>query len=102
MSARKRAEHRRRGRRRSRLPRFAAAAALALVGGLYLLYAQRPEEELFVDEPGTPRLEVDRDAIDLGDVPVGKWASAAFTITNSGDGRLRFRNAPWVKAVAGC
>jgi hypothetical protein len=89
-------------RRRSRLPRFAAFAALVLVGGLYLLAAQRSETETFVDEPGMPRLEVDREAIDLGDVPVGEWATASFTITNAGDGRLRFRNAPWVKAVAGC
>lgn len=51
---------------------------------------------------GDPRLVVDRGVIDLGDVPVGRWASATFTLRNAGDAPLRFSDAPWVKAVAGC
>ncbi len=102
MSSRRHRERRRKSRRHRRLRHFAALAALMLIGGLYLLAAQGSRTAAFPDEPGTPRVEVDREAIDLGDVPVGKWVTASFTITNSGDGRLRFRNAPWVKAVAGC
>ncbi len=100
-SARRR---RRRNRRRSAHRAWFAAitAAVLLALGLFALSRDRADAEVFVDEPGTPRLEVDRKIIDLGDVPPGQWVTASFTITNAGDGRLRFVSAPWVKAVAGC
>lgn len=51
---------------------------------------------------GTPRLVVDRTEIDLGyrrfDTPV----RAAFTLTNTGTGMLRLREAPPVILRAGC
>jgi hypothetical protein len=53
-------------------------------------------------ESGRPVLQVRPERIDLGEVPLGQWVDAHFTLTNAGDGRLRFARAPYVEAVAGC
>jgi hypothetical protein len=51
---------------------------------------------------GAPRLEADRSSVDLGDRRLGTTARAEFVITNSGTGRLRFLQAPYVEIVEGC
>lgn len=45
-----------------------------------------------------PRLEVDTDALDFGDVPIGEGAERLFNVTNAGGGILRGRlvvGEPW-------
>jgi hypothetical protein len=49
-----------------------------------------------------PRLVVDRDAVDLGDLPFDTPAHVVFTLTNSGEGTLTLAGAPRVEAVKGC
>jgi hypothetical protein len=51
---------------------------------------------------GTPVLQADRETIDLGDVKLGETVSASFTLTNTGDGPLKFEEAPYVEIVEGC
>ncbi len=62
--------------------------------------AERPHSDAAAG--GTSKLEVSPVTIDLGTVPVGQWANATFLLRNAGDAPLRFTDAPWVKAVAGC
>lgn len=51
---------------------------------------------------GDPRLAVDRQEVNLGDVPLGEPVSVSFTLTNTGDGPLTFTRQPFVQVVEGC
>ncbi len=49
-----------------------------------------------------PRLQVDRDKIDFGDVHLGKTVRASFKITNGGDGTLKLDVPQVATVVEGC
>ena len=51
---------------------------------------------------GRPRLVLDREVVDLGDLPFETPARVVFTLSNAGDGRLEIAGEPRVKAVKGC
>lgn len=53
-------------------------------------------------EGGTPQLVADREMVDFGDVPLGKTVTASFTLTNTGTGTVRFKEAPYIEVAAGC
>lgn len=49
-----------------------------------------------------PRLIVDREVVDLGDLPFDAPARVVFTLTNAGPGTLKLAGVPRVEAVKGC
>ena len=49
-----------------------------------------------------PRLRVDRESIDLGDVKLGTMVEAAFVLTNTGGQTLRLSEPPYIEVVEGC
>jgi hypothetical protein len=51
---------------------------------------------------GTPKLTVDQQSIDFGDVKNYTKKSFTITVTNTGDGILRFSEDPVVQVVDGC
>jgi hypothetical protein len=51
---------------------------------------------------GNPKLQVDREVIDFGDVEMGEMLSAEFQITNVGNTLLRFTEVPYIELKAGC
>ncbi|MBI2217710.1 MAG: hypothetical protein HYU51_10465 [Candidatus Rokubacteria bacterium] len=94
-------KRRRNGLQPTRSPwRSRALAALAVVvlvaGGAWWLWPT-PEAE-----GGTPRLVVDRETVDLGNLAFETPTRASFTITNAGDGTLKISDVPRVKALEGC
>jgi hypothetical protein len=55
-----------------------------------------------IEVNGAPRLKVDREQVDLGDVTLGQWVEVSFQITNVGDQPLKFSEPPYVTLAAGC
>ncbi len=51
---------------------------------------------------GGPALQVDKQQVDFGDVPLGQTVEATFEVTNVGDQPLRFTQEPYVEVVEGC
>lgn len=51
---------------------------------------------------GTPHLEVDQQLVDYGYVKLGETRTINISVTNTGDGVLRFKEKPYVEVVEGC
>ncbi len=51
---------------------------------------------------GAPKLKVDHEKIDLGDIKLGNTVRTAFELTNTGDRPLQITGAPYVEVVEGC
>jgi len=86
-------------------PLLLVLAGLVLVAGaLFALWksGQPSYPKLAVEVTGSPRLKVDREVVDLGDVPLGKTVSVTFQLANVGDKPLRFTAQPFVEVVEGC
>jgi hypothetical protein len=54
------------------------------------------------DGGGTPSIAVDQQKIEYGDVKFGVEKSFAIRVTNTGDGTLRFKEAPYIEVLEGC
>jgi hypothetical protein len=80
------------------------AAAVALSGGSTEgdRQAGAPSTRNAAEASGVPRLSVDRESIDLGDVKLGTYVEAAFVLTNGGDQPLRLAQPPYIEVVEGC
>ncbi len=86
-------------------PLLVIAGGVLVLGAALLLVWQNlggaaPGAPLEVQ--GAPRLKVDREVVDFGDVPLGEWVTAEFQLTNVGDQPLRFSERPYVELVEGC
>jgi len=72
-------------------------------GGVFLIAAA-----LFMafggssDDSGTPVLAVDQETIEYGDVKFNTNLTFEIKVTNTGDGRLRFREEPYIEVRDGC
>ncbi len=77
---------------------------LLIAGALYAVWqARQPSLETAPAETsGSPRLKVDPQVVDLGDVPVDQVVDVTFKIANTGDGTLRISEQPVVRVVEGC
>lgn len=51
---------------------------------------------------GAPRLQVNQDKIEMGDVALGKTVQAEFELTNTGDRTLQFTSRPYIEVLEGC
>lgn len=54
------------------------------------------------DSGGTPSLKVDQQKIDYGYVKFGETKSFAINVTNTGNGTLHFKEAPYIEVLEGC
>ena len=96
--------HKRRPKKTS--PSFLLVAAI--VGGLLLFLAALSMlggsggRKAAIEVTGQPRLKVDQEVIDLGEIQLGRTVEAAFVLTNVGDQPLRVTEPPYAEVVEGC
>ena len=90
---------------RNFLPWVLVGGIVVLIAAAIVIFAGQPGP----DQPttpakvtGSPRLEVDKDRIDFGDVPLGQTVKASFKLTNVGDEPLTISYPPVAEVVDGC
>lgn len=81
-----------------------AGGVLLIAGALYAIWqaGQLDLATVPVETSGSPRLQVDQEVVDLGDVPVDQMVDVTFKIANTGDQTLRIAEQPVVRVVEGC
>jgi hypothetical protein len=83
--------------------RFSWVLAGAVLLGIVALLAWRTNTRLADSaRTGTPKLTVDQQKVDLGDVRLGQTVAVTFALTNTGDAPLHFAEAPYIEVVEGC
>lgn len=75
-----------------------------LLGGAYAIWEARQvsTDGVPVEVSGAPSLKVDREIVDLGDVPMNKMVEVTFRISNVGYETLRFTGQPYIEVLEGC
>ncbi len=75
--------------------------AVILLAAVFFAFAQ-PTQPTVDASGGTPKIKADKEQVDLGDQKLGNTVSLSFTLTNDGDGTLRFTKAPYIEVKEGC
>ena len=89
--------------RRSFLPLWLSLAGLALLLIAGWAFARgNPKGNANIEVTGAPRLKVETDVIDHGQVKLGSQIRDDIRVTNVGDRPLRFTEAPYVEVREGC
>lgn len=82
---------------------LAGLAALAVAAIAALSASAQPQaQSVPIETRGAPKLKVDFESIDLGNLPLGTTTRATFRVSNAGDQPLRLAKAPWVEVLEGC
>ncbi len=79
------------------LPYVIAVAAVLFIGVLIFLTTQTDQTVA-----GTPRLQVDRERIDLGNRVFNQPVRAVFNVQNIGDGTLKLETPKIANVLEGC
>lgn len=81
---------------------IAVAAVLLLGGSKEEAHTEKKATPNFTPVAGMPRLAVDQDMLDYGDVKFNTLVNASFRLYNIGDQPLRVTRQPQVEVVEGC
>lgn len=76
-------------------------ALLLLLGALAIL-GDGILSRAAIEVSGQPRLKIDKDVVDLGDIRLGRTVETSFVLSNVGDQPLRLTQVPYVEVVEGC
>ncbi len=82
--------------------RIAALIAVVVMAGLAALAAWLLQPAYAPEYTGGARLQVDKTAIDFGQVKYDVPVEAVFTLKNIGDAPLRLVREPVVELIEGC
>lgn len=103
MSIKNNRKHLRHHRRKQPWPMLILfSVGLLLVIGAVVALRKPPEPKAAIEVTGYPSLKVDREKVDLGDVPLGQTVEVKFRLMNVGDQPLHFSKAPYIEVLEGC
>lgn len=85
-------------------PLWLIISGLALVVvAIVALMATGGENKIDIEVTGAPKLKVEQDVYDYGDVKLGGVPiRTVVKVTNVGDQPLRFKEAPYIEVLEGC
>ena len=89
----------------SNLPLYIVLGGIVLLAvGLFALWkaGQLTLASVPIEVKGEPRLKVDQDELDFGDVKLGRTVTASFTLSNVGDKTLEITDKPYIQVLEGC
>lgn len=75
------------------------AGVILIVAAIWLTL---PKVDGQPDQMGTPAITVNQEKIDFGEVKLDTPLTFEFNVTNTGNGTLRFTEAPYIEVVEGC
>lgn len=75
--------------------------ALILFAG-WAIWSSNAQSKATIEVKGAPRLKVDKEKIDHGDLKLGNPVKDEIRVTNVGDQPLSFAQAPYVEVKEGC
>jgi cell division septal protein FtsQ len=78
------------------------AGGLLLIFGALSLLGGSKSPKATIEVTGQPRLKVDQESVDLGDISLGTTVQTAFILTNVGDQPLRVTPPPYIEVLEGC
>ena len=81
------------------LPLVFFAGGLLLLAAVAFLFAGGGDQN---EGSGTPAISVDNSLIDYGYVKLNTDMTFSIVVTNTGDGVLRFTDAPYIEIKEGC
>jgi hypothetical protein len=91
---------------KSKLPMLyiGIGAALVVVVAVWFIVNNQKDSSVTESEltGAPPKLEVDKELIDFGDVPFNEFVTARFKVSNTGGQPLHFTQNPYVEIVEGC
>jgi len=85
-------------RQQKKFPWVIVVVVVALVTAAIFL-SSKPSADY---SSGTPAITVDEQNIDMGYIKLGEYRTIKIKVTNTGDGVLRFKEAPYLEVVEGC
>ncbi len=87
----------------SLLPLWLVLAGIGLtLFAAWMISNSSTQAKANVEIKGAPRLKVDQDSIDHGNVKLGNPIRDAVRVTNIGDHPLVFTDAPYIEVKEGC
>jgi hypothetical protein len=81
---------------------LAVGGLLLFATALNLLSRSGASPNTPIEVIGQPRLMVDQELVDFGEVSYGQTISVTFTLTNTGDQTLQFSEQPYIEVLEGC
>jgi len=88
--------------RRNLTPLWIALAGLGLILFAFWTFWSSRQLNSNLEVAGQPKLRVDQELINYGDVRLGTTIRSEITLTNTGDQPLVFKRKPYVEVREGC